>query len=113
MIHVTIDEKELAVCMTGHADAARNEADHDLVCCAASVLVQTLAYTAQEDDGMSARARLRKGDAFVQLMTCNGYYKRGKTYMRMLQRGMEMLQEAYPACIHIDYGAVTPPDRLQ
>lgn len=113
MIHVTIDPKELAVCVTGHADAPRNDADHDLVCCSVSVLIQALAYTGQEDDGMSTEGYLRKGDAYLRLIPCNGYYKRGKTYMRMLQRGLEMLREAYPACIHIDYGAVTPPDRLQ
>lgn len=113
MIHVTIDPKELAVCVTGHADAPRNDADHDLVCCAVSVLIQTLAYTGQEDDGLSTEGYLRKGDAYVRLIPCNGYYKRGKTYMRMLQRGLEMLQESYPGHIHVVYGEVAPPNKVQ
>lgn len=113
MIHATIDTKELAVCMTGHAHAPRNAADHDLVCCAASVLVQALAYTGQHDDGMCAECDMHKGDAYVRLIPCNGYYKRGKTYMRMLQRGLEMLQESYPAHIRVDYGEVAPPGNIQ
>lgn len=113
MIHVTIDPKELAVCVTGHADAPRNDADHDLVCCSVSVLIQTLAYTGQEDDGMSTEGYLRKGDAYLRLIPCNGYYKRGKTYMRMLQRGLEMLQESYPAHIRVAYGEVAAPGKIQ
>ena len=44
-IRVKMDTEPFSLTAEGHACGPRNEADHDMVCCAVSVIVQTLAVT--------------------------------------------------------------------
>ena len=103
MIQVTSDRIDLEVTMEGHANAPRNADNHDLVCCAASVLIQALVYWAQREKHVAVAGSLDKGDAHVTLQPEPGYYMHAKTAYKVMERGLEMLQEAHPECISIEY----------
>lgn len=103
MIRVVSDRVNLEVTMAGHADAPRNAENHDLVCCAASVLIQALVYWAQQEKHVAADGNLDKGNAHVTIKPAPGYYMHAKTAYKVMERGLEMLQKAHPECISIEY----------
>ena len=103
MICITMTPAVLDVEMHGHAGAERNAEGHDLVCCAASVLLQTLVYWAQDGHMATVEGSIAKGDAHVRLVPGNGWNERALTAFSVMRSGMEMLQKAYPECISIGY----------
>lgn len=113
MIHVKSDREGLTLTMQGHAHAEHNGEGHDLVCCSASILVQTLAYYAQECGHLQVQGRLAKGDAYIHLEPEQGCLGAARIAYTVIERGLEMLQKAYPQHISIEYGYVHPPDKAQ
>lgn len=110
MIMVQADRLGMELTMTGHACAEHNGEGHDLVCCAASVLVQSLAYYAQRKDCIEVDGHFRKGDARVKLRPFGGHYCEARTAFAVTLSGLEMLAAAYPQHISIDYGSMHPPE---
>lgn len=103
MICITMAPHVFEVKMQGHAGAERNAEGHDLVCCAASVLLQTLVYWAQDVKMAKADGSIAKGDAYVRLTPYTDCYDQTWAAYSVMRSGMEMLQKAYPECINIEY----------
>ena len=90
----------IRVRMTGHADAARNEHNHDLVCAAASVLCYTLADT-MERYCVHPVCKLEPGNALLHgtPKTLNVSYFRAAYEAVMV--GFELLATQYPEHVEV------------
>lgn len=101
MICVTVDHRSMELTMQGHADAQRNEQDHDLVCCAASTLLQALVYTLMDRDGISVMGDMESGHAHIRIKASPQRMDTAQAAFRMAADGLQMLAEAYPDSINI------------
>ena len=101
MIRVLVDYDNMTLDMTGHAEAERNTEGHDLVCCAASTLVFTLAYSCRRR--CRVEKRFDKGDAHIRLEPEEGRGLEALYKLDAVVDGLRMLQEKYPACISVGY----------
>ena len=90
----------IRVRMTGHADAMRNEQDHDLVCAAASMLTYTLADVF-ERYCVRPVCDLKPGNALLEgtPRVMNASYFRAAYEAIMV--GYEQLARQYPNCIEV------------
>lgn len=100
MIRAKIDRKKGEITVEGHAGAERNAQGHDLVCCAASVLLQAFLFSAISE-GYRAAWSLEPGNSRVELEEADrdeGIRAR----LKMLEDGLCMLEKAYPKCIRVE-----------
>lgn len=102
MIKITHETESYGLAVSGHAGAQQNAEGHDLVCCAVSTLMQTLLYTASKaghmldheaEDGYM-RVAITPGERFTRDLM---------EKFRTVEDGIEMLAQAYPECIEIDW----------
>lgn len=101
MIRVTHDQEGYGLTVEGHAGAARNAAGHDLVCCAASTLMQTLLYTASKA-GYMLDHDAREGYMHISITPGQHFTRELQVMFRVVEDGLEMLEAAYPQCIETD-----------
>ena len=100
MIRARIDRKKGEITVEGHAGAERNAQGHDLVCCAASVLLQAFLFSAISA-GYRASWSLDPGNSRIHLEEPDRDEGiRGR--MTMLEDGLCMLEQAYPKCIRVE-----------
>ncbi len=100
MIKARIDRSKGIISVEGHAGAERNAQGHDLVCCAASVLLQAFLISAV-NAGYRASYDLEPGNSRVELEEADrdeGIRAR----LKMLEDGLCMLEKAYPKCIRVE-----------
>ncbi|MGN1369219.1 MAG: ribosomal-processing cysteine protease Prp [Aristaeellaceae bacterium] len=100
MIQARINREKREIVVEGHAGAVKNSAGHDLVCCAASVLVQTLIFSARRA-GFPVGWEIRDGYTRIDLGKA-GEDDALCVMVDMLEDGMKMLQMAYPDCITVN-----------
>ena len=100
MIRARIDRKKGEIRVEGHAGAERNAQGHDLVCCAASVLLQAFLLSAIRA-GYSATWNLDPGDSSIHL-TEPDRDEGIRARLAMLEDGLCMLEQAYPKCIRVE-----------
>ena len=95
MITVTRLHRPYGLVMEGHAGAEKNEHEHDLVCCAASTLMQTLLYSLSRQGHVIEHA-MRDG---YMLIRCHEDYafdsQMAATFMAV-EDGLEMLAQGWP-----------------
>lgn len=95
MITIKRVHRPYGLIVDGHAGSMMNERDHDLVCCAVSVLMQTLLYSASrqghmiDHDTTEGHMEIRVNDdySFDRLLA--------QTFM-VVEDGLQMLADAYP-----------------
>ena len=103
MIAIRASIARLALKMDGHANAPRNEQDHDLVCCAASILVQTLIRSCQLYPGITVEGDAAMGKADIRLKYKPTAEEAAKHRYQMALDGLEMLAKTYPQSVWITY----------
>ena len=104
MIDARFDRVSLSLVMRGHADHGRTPEGYDLVCCAASVLMYTLAYNAENSKLVdSVDTHFEPGDAFVTVCASDGCHDRVLEKIEVILGGLEMLEKRYPECIRFRY----------
>lgn len=86
----------------GHAHGQRNENDHDLVCCAASTLLCTLANSCAQLDDVNVTYHARSGYGHVLVNNCEELWDEVSSRFRMALDGLEGLAMQYPQSIRID-----------
>lgn len=103
MIAILASPARLALKMDGHANAMRNEQDHDLVCCAASILLQTMIRSCQLYPGITVEGNAAIGKADILLKHKNTAEEAAKHRYQMTLDGLEMLAKTYPQSVWINY----------
>ena len=99
MMDVRINHDNLTVIATGHADAPRNEDGRDMVCCAASTLIQAFIFSCEALPGVMVTKKIRPGDVYLKLSTPDCHYTGVMHRMQMLEDGMTHLSAQFPSCI--------------
>ena len=101
MIKATMNWNEMRFEIEGHAKA--DEPGKDIVCSAASMLIQALAKSlllGQQRGRMETRIKYNERDeTLISAVSANpnaGSIQEAKSYFRMCVNGMRMLAEAYP-----------------
>lgn len=84
----------------GHAHADRNEHDHDLVCCAVSTILCTLANSCVQLDDVNTVYHSKPGYGHVMVTNVTeALWGEVESRFRMALDGLEVLAMQYPACI--------------
>lgn len=104
MTKIRMDWKNLKLEMTGHAGAA--PAGQDLVCCAESILSQTLIGMLEEMEEAGAAdlewtGKPEQGYMMIEADPRKGYEAEVQSYFRFAVKGLRMLAEAYPQNVEI------------
>lgn len=102
MIKVTHETDTYGLSVSGHAGAQKNAEGHDLVCCAVSALMQTLLYTASKS-GQMLDHETEDGYLRVAITPGQKFTRELQIMFRTVEDGIEMLAQAYPECIEIDW----------
>ena len=84
-------EEAFTISAQGHAQAARNENDHDLVCCAVSTLLGTLANSCAWVGDVNVTVTNISDDLWGEIAS----------RFRMAMDGLEVLREQYPESLKI------------
>ena len=102
MIRITHEEDVYGLSVVGHAGAEINAEGHDMVCCAVSALMQTLLYTASKSGHMLDH---ETEDGYMRVAITPGqrFTRDLQIMFRTVEDGIEMLAQAYPECIEIDW----------
>lgn len=100
---ITVKSDHLSWCITveGHAGAPTNAQGHDLVCCAASVLIQTLIYSTSKRGYLMDH---EAGDGYERVGIARGMQQLDAelhSAFVTVEHGMDMLAEAYPEHIRV------------
>lgn len=102
MTKIRMDWKNLKLEMTGHAGSA--PAGQDLVCCAESILSQTLIGVLAdmaEDADMDWTGTPEQGYMMIEADPRKGHEAEVQSYFRFAVKGLRMLAEAYPQNVEI------------
>lgn len=102
-IHASLGNDE-AFCLSaeGHAGAGRNEYDHDLVCCAVSTLMGTLANSCALIDGVNTVYHSTKGNALVTVTNItDDIWPEIASRFRMAMDGLQGLAIQYPNSLKV------------
>lgn len=102
MIKITHDQEGYGLEVSGHAGAEPNELGHDLVCCAVSTLMQTLLYAASKAGHMLDH-ETEDGYLHVSITPGQRFTRELQAMFRTVEDGIEMLAQAYPECVEIDW----------
>ena len=103
MINVHASYSNLSLRMDGHAGAERNEQDHDLVCCAASILLQTLVRSCTIAYGVNVEGEASSGHADIRITSEKVGNAAAIHRYQMCLDGLEMLEKCYPQSIRVSY----------
>lgn len=101
MITVKSDHLSWSITVEGHAGAPTNAQGHDLVCCAASVLIQTLIYSASR---RGYNMEHEAWDGYERVGIARGHQQLDEALVSAfatIEHGMDMLEEAYPEHIRV------------
>lgn len=103
-IHVKTQEGQVRIVAEGHANAKRNEDGRDLVCCAISTLLYTLANSLHNMEGVHTTFETREGDGRAELNAWTneaavgyGLHERAQVIID----GLEAMAEQYPQCVQV------------
>lgn len=102
MIKATHDPDCYGLIVTGHAGGKKNAQGHDLVCCAVSALMQTLLYTASKSGHMLDHDA-KDGHMHISITPGQAFTRELQVMFRTVEDGIEMLAQAYPECVEIDW----------
>lgn len=102
MIKVNHETDTYGLQVSGHANAKRNAEGHDLVCSAVSALMQTLLYTATKSGHMLDH-ETEVGFMRIAITPGQRFTRDLQIMFRTVEDGIEMLAQAYPECIEIDW----------
>ena len=98
MIEIRRLHRPYGIEMKGHAGAAVNAQEHDLVCCAASTLIQTLLYSLSRQEVMVDHD-VEDGYMRVSMHDDRDFGREVAQTFMTVEDGLEMLATAYPECI--------------
>lgn len=85
----------------GHAHAARNEEDHDLVCCAVSTIMCTLATSCANVEEVNTVYHTSSGHAMVTVTDCMELWCEIAARFQMAVDGLMALGQQYPQSIRM------------
>ena len=103
MIEVHASYEDLSLRMEGHAGAERNAQDHDLVCCAASILFQTLVRSCGLAHGVRVIGDAESGKASIRIDSDKVGNAAAIHRFQMCLDGLEMLEKSYPQNLRVTY----------
>lgn len=101
-IAITIGEDAYMLTADGHANAPRNDKDNDLVCCAVSTIVQTLAFSCAIMEDVCTVYHTSSGHAMVTVTRFDELEGEITSRFQMAADGLTALAEQYPECIRLD-----------
>lgn len=101
-IAITIGEDAYMLTADGHANAPRNDQDHDPVCCAVSTIVQTLAFSCALIEDVCTVFHTSSGHAMVTVTRFDELEGEITSRFQMAADGLEALAEQYPEFIRLD-----------
>ena len=94
------DRREFYLHVTGHAGSKGANDTYDMVCCAVSTLVYTLAWRIQEELAHSRLANesltLDKGEAVIRVTPKPGEYVSSLCSFETILAGLRMLAKQFP-----------------
>lgn len=102
-IHASLGKDE-AFCLSaeGHAGARRNEYDHDLVCCAVSTLMGTLANSCALIEDVNVVYHANSGNALVTVTKITEeIWPEIASRFRMALDGLQGLAMQYPGSLKV------------
>ena len=101
MMDVRINIPNGTVIATGHANAERNDDGRDLVCCAASALIQALVVSCKQMSSVVVKDSISPGDVYIHISASEEQREGVASRMQMLLDAMTVLAAQYPMCIAI------------
>ena len=98
MINIRIKWKDepFSLMLDGHANAGRNEHDHDLVCCAVSTLVQTLGVSCVSLPDLNTRYQAQEGHVEILVTGTEAHWDKLVPRFEMAIDGLTVLANQYP-----------------
>lgn len=103
MIEIVYNPDELTVEATGHAGAAPY--GRDMVCCAVSVLMQTLEATGRRVGAV--KSSIAPGHAAVQILPYPLQWIEAEQRVEAIVDGLREVARSYPQYVHIQRGRGT------
>ena len=102
-IHASLGKEEaFMLSAEGHANAARNENDHDLVCCAVSTLFGTLANSCAMIEDINTVYHAASGNALVTVTNItDDLWAEVASRFRMATDGLQALAIQYPESLRV------------
>lgn len=101
MMDVRINGDNMTVIAVGHAGAPRNADGRDMVCCAASTLIQTLVFSCQEIPGVVVDHSIAPGDVYIRVSPPPSRKEDVRHRLRMLSDGLKHLSIQYPELVRL------------
>lgn len=90
-----------ALTADGHANAARNDDGRDLVCCAVSTIMGTLANSCALIDDVSTMYTTRSGYAHIFVNNCGELWCEVCSRFQMAVDGLNALAAQYPQSLRV------------
>lgn len=103
IVHASLGRDE-AFCLSaqGHANAMRNECDHDMVCCAVSTLMGTLANSCALIEDVNTVYHAASGNALVTVSKIpEEIWPEIASRFRMAMDGLQGLAIQYPKSLKV------------
>ncbi len=100
MINIIIDRERLSMEGHGHAKAEKNEYGHDLICAAASTLMQAYAYAGMRS-GHIMELQINKGDMVARIDPDTTASTKIKHIYEGYVLGLKMIAENYPEHVRL------------
>ena len=100
-ISIRMDTEPFSLMAAGHAHGPRNEADHDMVCCAVSVIVQTLAISLGKLDCVHTDYSKQSGDIKILVTGTEAHWDELVPRFQMAIDGLTQLAEHHPQCLRL------------
>lgn len=85
----------------GHANQPRNEDGRDLVCCAASTIVTTLAISCAQIKGAVVNYHQESGYAALTVSNTETLWEELMPRFRMTEDGLQGLMDQYPQALRL------------
>ena len=103
MITIRIHWKDEPFTLTadGHANAKRNELDHDLVCCQVATIVQTLGISCASLPDVNTRYRASSGSAEIVVTNTEAHWDELVPRFAMAVDGLSVLAAQYPESVSL------------
>lgn len=97
-IRIAWKDEPFALRAIGHAGGDRSTCDHDLVCCAASTIIQMLAVSCAQVDGISTRYHVVKEKALEEILITGteAHWDELVPRFQMVIDGLTLLANQYP-----------------
>lgn len=100
-IRIKCNGEPFVLTADGHANAPRNEDGRDLVCCAVSTLVQTLAASCAQIPGVRTTYRKESGRTKIHLADTEAHWDELIPRFNMVITGIQVLAEQYPESVSL------------